>query len=97
VGDVHARGCELQQTKRAEGKDWTYVGAITANVGAIRELELNGDRFYVKHAPEEGEWHAAIGFQLHASEENKRGRRANLKEKLVMFFKQLPLDQHTCA
>lgn len=66
IEDVHALGCDKQSSDRNAGKNITYFGALSANVGTIRALRsLNGFRFYVEHEPVEGQHHLHIGYFDH--------------------------------
>jgi hypothetical protein len=98
IEDVHSLGCEIQASKQASGKDWTYVGAVTTGVGSVRALSNSqNDSFYVVHAPQEGQAHAHVGFHMQPSDENKKQRRADLAEVIRLFFATLKLEPHACA
>jgi hypothetical protein len=61
--DVHKLGCDKQRRDREAGKNSTYFGALTAQVGAIREIRSKtGARFRVEHVPEPLH-HAHISYQ----------------------------------
>src|SRR5258708_6955425 len=45
IDDVHAQGCDRQRNKRSGEKpkpEWTYEGATTATVSAIRSILADG-------------------------------------------------------
>lgn len=61
LADVHELGCKKQASDRAAGKDCTYFGALTANIGGVRAIRSkNGARFFIEHRPEEGIYHVHI-------------------------------------
>lgn len=95
LAEVHALGCERQQVKRAVKPSWTYEGAITAEVGAIRAIRNQaGDGFALTHSPDEGQYHVHIGYSLVEGQDRIRQRRSDLKERLLKVFS--PLEAHVC-
>jgi hypothetical protein len=96
IGDVHALGCARQVDRRVSRPDWTYEGAITAQVGEIRSIQNSaGDRFEVVHAPAEGEHHVHIECQFAQDQQYLKQRKSDLKEFLRKIFS--PLEAHSCA
>jgi hypothetical protein len=97
IQDVHAKGCERQAAKRSAGNTiWTYEGATTANVGAIRAItSTDGDRIEVVHEPSEGVHHAHLEYRLIETQERIKQRKTDLKEHLRNTFSDL--DAHRCA
>jgi hypothetical protein len=64
VADVHRLGCTKQQNDRTAGRNSTYFGALTGNVGKVRGLRSKkGGRFIVVHKPDEGIQHAHIAIE----------------------------------
>lgn len=95
LSDVHLLGCNRQAEKRTTRPDWTYEGAITAQVGAVRSIvNREGDRFEIVHAPDEGLHHAHIEYRLVEAQERKKQRKNDLKEFLRAVFS--PLVAHKC-
>ena len=90
--DVHALGCEKQVRDRNNGNDKSiYFGAITGNVGDIRSIRsANGIYLTAEHVPEEGIFHAHVGF----SPGSKKNDRNTLKVLLRSKFGSV--DEHTC-
>jgi hypothetical protein len=93
LADVHALGCNKQHKDRAEGKAMTYLGALTSNVGRIRQIRSkSGARFQVYHAPEEGIQHAEIRY-FHDSPLTKNDK-AELKNGIRKEFYER--SEHRC-
>ena len=48
IAAVHALGCAMQATKREAKPTWTYEGAVSTKVSAIRDIKNQaGDGFFV--------------------------------------------------
>ena len=98
IAAVHALGCEMQATKRAAKPGWTYEGAVSTKVSAIRDIKNQaGDGFFVEHVPEEGQHHAHVGYVLSAGSENLKTRKLDLREFLRNAFFAAGFEQHECA
>lgn len=98
IAAVHALGCVMQAAKREAKPNWTYEGAVSTQVLAIRGIRNQvGDGFSVAHAPDEGEHHAHVGYVLVAGDENLKHRKADLKEFLRNTFLTAGFEQHECA
>lgn len=96
IDQVHALGCAREKLRRETKPNWTYEGAITAHVQAIRDIATNeGDTFDVVHAPDEGQHHAHVQYRLAQGQNFLKQRKLNLKEMLCAVF--LPLDAHSCS
>lgn len=95
IDAVHALGCGRQAQKREGNPYWTYEGAITASVAAIRAIRtVAGDAFQVVHAPDEGIHHAHIECQLADTQQFLKQRKSDLKEYLRNVFG--ALESHKC-
>lgn len=96
IADVHSLGCARQRSKRVENKNWTYEGASTAGVHDVRAIQTAaGDRLEVTHEPDEGIYHAHVGYLLAAGQERIKQRKLDLKEHLRnLFIRQF--DGHRC-
>ncbi len=95
ISDVHRMGCERQKQLRAEGKDKTYVGALTAYVRDIRGFRnKNNHGFFVIHEPSEGIYHAHIGFNASPDNEFTKSDQKELKFALIKIF--ADSSPHTC-
>jgi hypothetical protein len=93
---VHKLGCGRQQEKRATKPNWTYEGAITTHVAAIRSIQTkDGHGFSVVHAPDEGIWHAHVCYRKQDGQEFNRVHKMDLKEHLRGVFSDL--EPHTCC
>jgi hypothetical protein len=91
--EVHALGCNKQRADRTAGKNITYFGALTSNVGRIRKIRSKrGARFQVTHVPDEGIQHAEISY-LHDSPLTKNDK-AELKTGIRKEFSER--SEHTC-
>jgi hypothetical protein len=91
LSEVHVLGCVRQTSARADGKNSTYFGSITGNVGDIRSLKsANGISFTLDHIPTEGQEHAHIGF----TPGSLKNDRNTLKVLLKGIFG--ALEPHTC-
>ena len=98
IAAVHALGCAMQATKREANPNWTYEGAVSTKVSAIRDIKNQaGDGFFVEHVPEEGQHHAHVGYVLSAGGENLKNRKIDLKEFLRNAFFAAGFEQHECA
>lgn len=98
IAAVHALGCAMQATKREANPNWTYEGAVSTKVSAIRDIKnLAGDGFFVEHVPEEGQHHAHVGYVFSAGPENLKKRKIDLKEFLRNAFFAGGVEQHECA
>ena len=96
LAELHAMGCARQAQKRVQNSTWTYEGAITAVVGAVRRLRNSrGNGFVVEHDPEEGIHHVTIRFLRREGYELRRAEKSELKDMLVKVFR--PIDRHSCA
>lgn len=96
LADVHAMGCEKQGSKRAAGRNWTYIGAMSAAAGAIRSIRtVDGHGFKLDHAPEEGSWHVHVAFAPLDGVKLNRPQKVDLKEHLLRAFG--GIETHTCA
>lgn len=96
IADVHSMGCERQREKRAAGRDsWTYEGAITAQVKAIRDIATPEGGFAVEHAPDEGQWHVHVSMRAADGVKLNKAHKMNLKEHLRRAF--TALEAHKCA
>jgi hypothetical protein len=96
LAELHAMGCERQAHKRTTNPGWTYEGAITIVVGAIRQLRNRmGNGFVVEHDPEEGTHHVTIRFSIPEGYGLKKAEKSELKDMLVRAFR--PIDRHSCA
>lgn len=97
IAAVHAMGCAMQAAKRVANPNWSYEGAVSTKVSAIRDIENQaGDRFFVEHVPEEGQHHAHVGYVLSAGGENLKTRKIDLKEFLRNAFLESGFEQHEC-
>jgi hypothetical protein len=92
IANVHEKGCEKQSSDRSHGKNKsTYFGAITGNVGDIRSIRsASGIYLTVEHVPDEGIFHAHVGF----SPGSKKNDRSTLKVLLKAKFG--PVEGHAC-
>ena len=93
IADVHAIGCGKQWADRAAERTQTYTGALTANIGVVRNLRsLKGGRFLIEQVPDEGEWHLHICFdQAHSLTRNDK---TELKKHIKDAFAER--SGHTC-
>ena len=91
---VHELGCSKQWADRNAGKGCTYFGALTTNVGGLRDIRSkNGARFAITHKPDEGVHHAHICFV--PSEEFTKNDKAELKKAIKDHFSER--SDHVCA
>jgi hypothetical protein len=82
VDDVHLLGCEKQTSDRSKEKRSTYFGSITGNVGEIRSIRSgNGAHFTVTHVPEDGVFHAHVGFSDGADKNDRNSLKVLLRAK----------------
>ncbi len=96
LAELHAMGCERQAHKRMTHTAWTYEGAITIVVRAVRQLRnRNRNGFVVEHDPVEGIHHVTIRFCCPVGYELKKAEKSELKDMLVRAFR--PIDEHSCA
>ena len=97
IADVNAIGCARQAEKRCHEahSSWTYEGAATAAVGAIRAIQtIKGDQVEVSHAPDEGIHHAHLELRFSAGNDHRRQRKADLKEAVRNLFS--AIEMHQC-
>ena len=92
--DVHKLGCEKQASDRRAGRtNATYIGALTANVGEVRNIRsAKGARFRILHEPDEGIHHAEISYDPNHS--LTRNDKAELKMQIKSKFQ--TRDDHIC-
>lgn len=97
LADVHAIGCRRQADKRRNEahSSWTYEGAATAAVNAIRSIQtIKGDRVEVSHAPDEGIHHAHLELRFSAGNDHRKHRKTDLKEAVRNLFS--VMEAHQC-
>jgi len=97
IADVHAIGCARQAEKRLSEahSNWTYEGAATAVVGAIRLIQnIKGDGVEVSHAPDEGIHHAHLELRFSVGNDFRKQRKADLKEAVRKLFS--IMEAHQC-
>ena len=88
IDDVHALGCDAE---KPPGK--IYKGAITTQVGRLREVTLaSGHAFEVNHEPDEGVHHAEVCVRPHGK--LPKSVKADIRKWLVQVFD--PREPHEC-
>lgn len=93
MAEVHTLGCNTQAFKRGQGRNQTYIGALTSNIGRLRCLRsLNGARFIIEQVPDEGQWHLHISFDQ--TQSLTRNDKAELKKKIKDEF--AARSEHAC-
>ncbi len=94
--DVHHLGCAWETSKQKRNPDMRYVGFISAEVGAIRDIRsAKGHGFTVVHQPEEGVHHAGIVYApAPGTPSLSKGEKGELKIALRGVFGSLA--PHTC-
>lgn len=89
VQEVHELG-RAQEKKNLEekpGRDYQYVGFLSANVGGIRAAyNARGHGFRVEHEPSEGIYHAHICYAPARGQEFTKNDKSELKLKLKDLF-----------
>ena len=87
ISRVHKIGCKRQRQLRAQGRDKTYTGALTAVVADIRKFRNQNDHgFSVIHEPGEGIHHAHIAYDLSATSQLTKGDKMDLRWALKLIF-----------
>jgi len=97
IADVHVIGCGRQAEKRRSEahSSWTYEGATTAPVSAVRSIQnIKGDRVEVSHAPDEGIHHAHLELHFSDGKDFRKQRKADLKEAVRNLFS--VIEAHRC-
>lgn len=95
LDDVHALGCLRQAAFRQRKPSWTYEGAATATVAAVRALRnARGHGFVVQHEPGEGQYHAEISRKSFADAALEPADKAELLLMLTQVFG--VVDMHQC-
>lgn len=93
LADVHELGCIKQSNDRAAGKNCTYFGALTANVGGVRAIRSkNGAKLSVMHHPAEGIHHVHIC--LVQGDRITKNDKTELKKAVQDHFSER--SDHTC-
>lgn len=92
IENVHAIGCEKQKSDRSKGRDKSaYFGGLTGRVGDIRAIRsAGGIVFTVLHVPDEGVYHAHIGFSPGSKKTDRSEMKVLLRDKFG------PIEAHTC-
>jgi len=86
---IHELGIKKETDARADGKEQTYTGYISAIAKAIKQISVNGHGFILIHEPEEGQHHIGIRFNPDIPDNKDRHLRNELKTLLIECFSSL--------